>query len=150
MLSRHKRTSLKILITIGATANTVVCIYAVILAILNILTSAHNILFALFYIFVPLPFYLRSVFHKMHVIEQDKEPQATEWPKWVWASCILGIVVSLLFGSWLVVEVIKLFSADRGTDPSVHLTAGLPVSMFISASILLVLLIRDSRRPKAC
>jgi hypothetical protein len=147
MLSKHrKRTSLQILISIGAIANIVVCIYAVILAILNILTSAHNILFVLFYIFVPLPFYLRGIFYKMHVIEQKVEPQTTEWPHWVWASCVFGIIVSLLFGGWLVFEVIELTSTNRDVDASVYIVAGIPISMFVGASILLALLIRDRLR----
>lgn len=130
---------------IGSWANIVVCIYAVILALLNIIGAATDIRFVLFFVFVPLPFYLRGVFAKMRLIHGADQTSLVEWPQWVWASAVFGVVVSLGLLAWLLILIPDLFTNSESSDASVYLVAGVPLFMLVGASALLWLLI-DSRR----
>jgi len=133
------------LIIVGAGANIVVCIYAGILGVFNIIEALAEPRFLLLYIFMPLPFLLVNVFMEMRKELVPETHRGIIWHPWVWAASLLGIAVSLGAGGWLYLSISDWLSRGKSFDFTIYVMIGLPLSMFIAAVALLILLIRSVR-----
>jgi len=135
-------TGTRILVWVGGLANMVVCFYAALLGIFNIIGSLTNLWFALFYFLMPLPFYLRDVFTQLELGITNEGKNMGSQPAWVWLAVFLGISAPIVFFSW---SSSKL-DFPQDLDLSVYVTMGLPVSMLIGAGCLLTLLLQSRSR----
>lgn len=129
----------RFLITLGTVCNTVLCIYAVMLGLLNILGSAAQPWLLMFYLFFPIPFFLRRVFAD---IRKGSHPAMTR-RSWVFATVALGFVLSIGGGGWLAVMLYNWVSSGKTLSILEYFVLALPIVVFTISSCLLMLMLRD-------
>ena len=135
----------KVFLFIGTMANCVVCIYAVMLACLNIIGMMVSPFLALFYVFLPMPFWLFGAFRELQDAMKQGEEVSGDWGVKVVVSTMIGFIGSIVLMGWF----LSLGLAKAEPDASVYLTAGLPVSMFIMSGVLLFEMLRRRRLGRA-
>ena len=137
----------RILFAIGGVASLVVCIYAVMLGLLNVIGSAAEPLFLLFYFLMPLPFYVRKTLARMQDGVEPPNARGFEHPALILATAGLGLAIALGLGIWMSIEYVDWTSKGKSLGPLEYIAAGLPINLLIASSALLALLFKRRNLP---